>query len=92
MSSKRHDSCTRVEELASSSTPGDRELVSAWEPPGYRYLDEREANAFAALLLMDEQWVRRDFASGLRDVGSLAERYEVSPAAMGFRLVNLGLA
>lgn len=64
----------------------------AWEPPGYRYLDEREANSFAAALLMDEHWVRQDFASGWRDIASLANRYEVSPAAMGFRLVNLGLA
>ncbi len=64
----------------------------AGEPPGYRYPDEREANAFAASLLMDERWIRDDFASGIRSVTDLAERYEVSEVAMGFRLVNLGLA
>jgi Zn-dependent peptidase ImmA (M78 family) len=64
----------------------------AWEPPGFRYLDEREANAFAAALLMDERQVREDFAGGLRDLPSLARRYEVSQAAMGFRLMNLGLS
>jgi transcriptional regulator with XRE-family HTH domain len=66
-------------------------VEDAWEPPGYRYLDEREANSFAAALLMDERWVRQDFASGIRDLAALADRYEVSHAAMGFRLVNLGL-
>lgn len=64
----------------------------AGEPPGYRYLDEREANAFAASLLMDERWIREDFATGIRDVSELASRYEVSEVAMGFRLVNLGLS
>jgi transcriptional regulator with XRE-family HTH domain len=63
----------------------------AGEPPGYRYLDEREANAFAAALLMDERWVRQDFANGMRSVDTLALRYQVSPVAMSFRLVNLGL-
>jgi transcriptional regulator with XRE-family HTH domain len=62
-----------------------------WEPPGYSYFDEREANAFAAALLMDERWVREDYAAGLRDIQKLARRYAVSAEAMGFRLVNLGL-
>jgi Zn-dependent peptidase ImmA (M78 family) len=66
-------------------------VEDAWEPPGYRYLDEREANSFAAALLMDARWLRADFAAGLRDVPGLAERYAVSQAAMGFRLINLGL-
>jgi transcriptional regulator with XRE-family HTH domain len=63
----------------------------AGEPPGYRYLDEREANAFAAALLMDDRWVREDFANGMRVVENLASRYQVSTVAMSFRLVNLGL-
>jgi Zn-dependent peptidase ImmA (M78 family) len=62
-----------------------------WEPPNYSYFDEREANAFAAALLMDERWVREDYAAGMRDVQELAARYAVSSEAMGFRLVNLGL-
>jgi Zn-dependent peptidase ImmA (M78 family) len=70
----------------------DYAAEDAGEPPGYRYLDEREANAFAAALLMDERWLRQDFADGLRDLHALAERYQVSDAAMGFRLVNVGLS
>lgn len=63
----------------------------AWEPPGYRYFDEREANQFAAALLMDDRALRRDIANGLRDLHTLADRYQVSEAAMNFRLINLSL-
>lgn len=63
----------------------------AWEPPGYRWEEEREANQFAAALLMDDRALRRDIADGIRDVHTLAERYKVSEAAMNFRLINLGL-
>jgi Zn-dependent peptidase ImmA (M78 family) len=63
----------------------------AWEPPNYRYEDEREANQFAAALLMDDRAIRRDFANGIQDVHLLADRYQVSEAAMNFRLINLGL-
>lgn len=66
-------------------------VEDAWEPPNYDYLEERAANAFAAALLMDAQNVRADFANGIRDVATLASRYAVSQAAMGFRLKNLGL-
>jgi transcriptional regulator with XRE-family HTH domain len=62
-----------------------------WEPPGFRYFDEREANSFAAAVLMDERWLRRDYAAGMRTVPALARRYGVSTAAMGFRLTNLQL-
>ena len=61
------------------------------EPPNYRYPDEREANAFAAALLMDERWLREDWASGMRNPNALATRYCVSPEAMSFRLKNLRL-
>jgi Zn-dependent peptidase ImmA (M78 family) len=60
----------------------------AWEPPGYDYLDERQANQFAAALLMDDRAVRKDFADGIQDLHQLADRYEVSEAAMNFRLIN----
>ena len=63
----------------------------AWEPPGYRYFDEREANQFAAALLMDDRALRRDIANGMRDVHTLAKRYEVSEGAMNFRLINLNI-
>ena len=63
----------------------------AWEPPDYDYQDEREANQFAAALLMDDRAIRRDIANDIREVHTLAQRYEVSEAAMNFRLINLGL-
>jgi transcriptional regulator with XRE-family HTH domain len=65
--------------------------ADAGDPPGYDWMDERQANAFAAALLMDERWVRRDVAEGEVTVPGLARRYAVSEAAMGFRLTNLGL-
>jgi Zn-dependent peptidase ImmA (M78 family) len=61
------------------------------EPPNYNYLDERQANQFAAALLMDERWVRADFARGMRTPYELAQRYDVSETAMSYRLVNLRL-
>jgi transcriptional regulator with XRE-family HTH domain len=62
------------------------------DPPNFRYADEREANAFAAALLMDERWLRDDWAGGERSLHKLARRYEVSEEAMSFRLMNIGLA
>lgn len=61
------------------------------EPPNFRYADEREANSFAAGLLMDERWLREDWAAGTKNVPQLARRYRVSEEAMSFRLMNLGL-
>lgn len=65
--------------------------TSLGEPPNYRVADEREANNFAAALLMDERWLREDWARDQRDVPTLAGRYQVSEEAMSFRLMNLGL-
>lgn len=64
----------------------------AGDDPHYSYTDEREANAFAAALLMDERWIRRDFAEGTRSIRELAGHYQASEAAMAFRLINLRLA
>ena len=66
--------------------------ASMGEPPNFRYADEREANAFAAAFLMDERWLREDWANGRRNVYELSQRYGVSEEAMSFRLMNLGLA
>lgn len=58
-------------------------------------LEEMEANAFAANLLMPAAWLRRDLAEGgidLEDpnqVQALASRYQVSPQAMVVRLSSL---
>jgi hypothetical protein len=49
---------------------------------------EREANVFAAELLMPETLVRAEFKEGV----DLADRFWVSDEAMAWRLYNLGLA
>jgi predicted transcriptional regulator len=51
---------------------------------------EREANRFAAELLMPEQLVRAAADADGPDPIALAERFGVSDVAMGFRLVTLG--
>jgi len=57
---------------------------------------EREANQFAAELLMPEEWIREDFVR-LYDkdeeniAGKLATKYDVSQAALMFRLQSLNL-
>lgn len=60
-------------------------------------IDEREANCFAAEILMPQEFLQRDLegceAGDLLDedfVWDLAERYQVSPQAMQIRLLNLG--
>jgi hypothetical protein len=51
---------------------------------------EREANVFAAELLMPEPAVRGAFAR-TPDAARLASRFDVSPEAMQWRLFNFGL-
>jgi len=63
--------------------------------------NEIQANYFAACLLMPEEFLRRDVAQLARfngetvlsepEIFSLAKKYQVSRAAMSYRLVNLGL-
>lgn len=60
------------------------------EPPDYDADDEREANAFAAALLMHDRWLRQDVPA-LHNITKLARRYQVSEEAMSFRLMNLRL-
>jgi Zn-dependent peptidase ImmA (M78 family) len=52
---------------------------------------EREANQFAAELLMPEERVRRAFREHGGDVGRLCDRFDVSRGAMRARLRRLGL-
>lgn len=59
------------------------------EPPGYHPQNERDANTFAAELLMPEEELIED-APNL-SLARLSRRYEVSEEAMSFRLLNLGL-
>lgn len=56
-------------------------------------LKEREANSFAAALLMPKSIIQHELSimPANRDViGHLSERFEVSSQAMSFRLSNLG--
>jgi Zn-dependent peptidase ImmA (M78 family)/transcriptional regulator with XRE-family HTH domain len=59
------------------------------EPPGYDPQNERDANQFAAELLMPEENLVGDARS--LSLARLARRYEVSQEAMSFRLLTLGL-
>ncbi len=52
---------------------------------------EREANVFAAELLMPEPAVRAAWQE-LRDVADCATRFAISPTAMQWRLYSFGLA
>jgi len=58
---------------------------------------EKEANMFAAALLMPSEFLRKDFRSlakmGLTEdeLHALAKRYMVSDDAMRFRLINLNI-
>lgn len=59
--------------------------------------EEREANQFAAALLMPAQWVRQEVQSHTIDLGddtelqALCARFGVSSQAMMYRLTNLGV-
>ena len=59
--------------------------------PGYDWRSERAANEFAANLLMPASMVKKAVAS-TTNVATLASRFGVSPAAMGFRLKALRVA
>ena len=57
--------------------------------------EEVEANRFAAALLMPQEMVVQAVTGASRDpdelVRSLARSFKVSEAAMGYRLINLGV-
>ena len=52
---------------------------------------ERVADYFAACLLMPKRVVKRLWGEGHQDIGNLAEMLRVSPAALRYRLDQLGL-
>jgi transcriptional regulator with XRE-family HTH domain len=60
------------------------------DPPGYDWRHERDANDFAAELLMPAAFVKVA-AREEEFVEPLAERFGVSPLAMAYRLISLGL-
>ena len=51
---------------------------------------EYKANEFASKLLMPEDSVRKAIAEGVRNLGLLAERFDVSSPAMKIRVQELG--
>ena len=53
-------------------------------------INEREANAFAAELLMPEEWVREDWKE-LKNSSQMAIRYIVSDQSMWIRLEDIRL-
>lgn len=60
--------------------------------PGARSAEaERAADYFAACVLMPKMLVKRHFGRGPRSVTELADVFDVSQAAMKFRLDQLGL-
>jgi len=61
-------------------------------------LEERQANSFAAAILMPADWVKRVFKEHPFDLGddedalvAMCRRFGVSSQAMALRLINLGL-
>jgi Zn-dependent peptidase ImmA (M78 family)/DNA-binding XRE family transcriptional regulator len=69
---------------------GDLAPSATGEHPGYSWRAERAANDFAANLLMPAPMVREAFKL-TEEVKFLATQFDVSPAAMGFRLSALRL-
>lgn len=53
--------------------------------------EETAANKFAAELLVPIDFLKKDFADGIRDVKSLAQRYKVSEEMMWWRIMDMGL-
>jgi Zn-dependent peptidase ImmA (M78 family) len=53
---------------------------------------ERQADNFSASLLMPEEAVNTLVRSGVGNLNELANRFQVSPLAMKYRLVNLNYA
>jgi Zn-dependent peptidase ImmA (M78 family) len=70
----------------------DRFHIDAAEgtAPGYDWRAERTANDFAAEILMPRKLISQVFRK-TQDPSVLAETFEVSELAMGYRLMNLGL-
>jgi len=68
----------------------DAQLAGESHAPGFDGRKEQAANNFAAELLMPGDWVRADARS--YSLSRLAKRYDVSEAAMAFRLTNLRVA
>jgi Zn-dependent peptidase ImmA (M78 family)/transcriptional regulator with XRE-family HTH domain len=70
---------------------GDLSPNATGEHPGYNWRAERAANDFAANLLMPASMIRRS-STATTEVKALAAQFNVSPAALGFRLNALRIS
>lgn len=58
----------------------------------HQFQQEREADLFAAELLMPKDFLEKDLAESGLDISKLTEKYEVSEQALWIRLTSLNLA
>lgn len=65
--------------------------LGSFGDPGGDPLQERQANQFAAELLMPRVWILKDFETYGDRLETLVQRYNVSPQAMWYRLLEMGL-
>ncbi len=70
---------------------GDLSPNATGEHPDYNWRAERAANEFAANLLMPASMIRQA-STETTDISVLASQFNVSPAAMGFRLTSLRIS
>jgi Zn-dependent peptidase ImmA (M78 family) len=68
----------------------DSSSVVLFRSEGPRDLNEIEANAFAAEFLMPEPLIKRCIELSILSTDRLADVFQVSEAAMRYRLINLG--
>ena len=78
-----------ADEVSGSFICRRSDVSEATRPKSAEQIREREANGFAAELLMPAARVHADVARHGRDVVAAAKRFEVSTLAMAWRLYNL---
>lgn len=66
-------------------------IYSSFPPADRARLVEQICDYFAGCLLMPRPWLKSLYGSGLQHVPSLAERFDVSQAAVQVRLSQIGL-
>jgi predicted transcriptional regulator len=68
-----------------------RQLITAERGLSAEDKAERLADYFAACVLMPRRWVKTAWCSETQSIEALADRFQVSPKAMAYRLSQLGL-
>lgn len=85
-----HRNFLEKEEIIIKSDEQEDDLMLSFEIDNSSPAREREANSFAACLIMPEDLVRKAWKA-LRNIEECAKVFEVSPTAMSIRLEKLGL-